>query len=131
MKKNEITAWRNLYPDHQRQIDIPTPKYSVGDKVRITKKKNIFEKGYTPRWTEEVFTVSKIQYTDPITYKISDCNGEEIQGTFYEKEMQQTNQGIYRIEKVIRKRGNKSLVKWFGYPHSFNSWVDNKDLIKL
>ena len=64
------------------------PKCSIGDNVRITKKKNIFDKGYTQRWTEEVFTISKIQLTIPVTYKITDCNGEEIQGSFYEPELQ-------------------------------------------
>jgi phosphoenolpyruvate synthase/pyruvate phosphate dikinase len=104
------------------------PKFSIGDKVRITKKKTTFEKGYTPRWTEEIFTVSAIQYTDPITYKITDMNGEEIQGTFYEQELQKTTQEIFRIEKVIRKLGKKCLVKWLGYPESFNSWIDASDL---
>ena len=75
--------------------------------MRITKKKNIFEKGYTPRWTEEVFTISRFQYTDPPTYKIVDFNGEEVQGTFYEQELQKTSQEIYRIEKVIKKNGNR------------------------
>ena len=107
------------------------PKFSVGDKVRISVKKKTFEKGYTPRWTEEVFTISQVQYTDPPTYKITDYNGEEIQGTFYEQELQRTSQDIYRIEKVIKRQGNKSLVKWLGYPDSFNSWVDNKDLTTL
>ena len=73
--------------------------------------------------------MSKIQYTDPPTYKIKDYSNDEIQGTFYE--LQKTNQQVYRIKKIIRKRGDKSLVKWFGYPTSFNSWVENKDLIKL
>ena len=63
--------------------------------------------------------------------QIKDYNDEEIPGTFYENKLQETNQEIYRIENVIRKRGNKSLVKWLGYSESFNSWVDNKDLIKL
>ena len=126
LKVNEKTVWMNLYGD---EISEPIkPKFSVGDKVRITKKKNIFEKGYTPRWTEEVFTVSGVQYTYPPTYKIKDYNGEEIQGSFYEQELQKTTQEIFRIEKVIRKRGKKSLVKWLGYPESFNSWVDNEDL---
>ena len=77
----------------------------------------MFEKAYTPKWTEEVFTVSKIQYTDPPTYKIKGYNNDEIQGTFYEQELQKTNQQVYRIEKIIRKRGDKSLVKWFGILH--------------
>ncbi|XP_065675829.1 uncharacterized protein LOC136092036 [Hydra vulgaris] len=94
-----------------------TRKYiDVLDEMKTT-----FEKGYTPRWTEEVFTISQIQYTDPPTYKITDNNGEkEIQGTFYEQELQKTNQEIFRIEKVIRKLKKKSLVKWYGYPESFN-----------
>ena len=60
------------------------PKLLIGDNVRITKKKNVFDKGYTQRWTEEVFKISKIQLIIPVTYKITDYNGEEIQGAFYE-----------------------------------------------
>jgi len=63
----------------------------------------MFEKSYMPRWTEEVFTVSKILYTDPPTYKINDYNNDEIQGTFYEQELQKTNQEVYRIEKNSKK----------------------------
>ena len=128
-KKNKIRVWMNL--NGKARTNPVEPKFSVGDKVRITKKKSNFEKGYTPRWAEEVFTVSQIQYTDPPTYKISDHHGEEIQGTFYEQEMQKTNQDIFRIEKIIRKQKSRSLVKWLGYPDSFNSWVDNKELISM
>ena len=127
-KPNEIQVWRNMYPEH---VEIKThhARFSVGDKVRITKKKKTFEKGYTPRWTEEVFTISAVQNTSPVTYKIPDLNGEEIQGTFYEAELQKTNQDVYRIEKVVKKGKTKSLVKWKGYPASFNSWVSNQDLV--
>ena len=129
-KENELTVWRNLYPDRFK-INELTPKFSVGDEVRITKKKKVFEKGYTTRWTEENFTIKEIQNTDPITYKLEDLQGEEIKGTFYEPELQKTEQQIYRIEKIIKKEKNKSLVKWKGYSDKFNSWVDNKDLIDL
>ena len=129
-KKNELTVWRNLYPDRYKINDI-TPKFSVGDRVRITKKKKDFEKRYTTRWTEEIFTIKEIQNTDPITYKLEDLEGEEIKGTFYEPELQKTEQQIYRIEKIIKKEKNKLLVKWKGYSDKFNSWVDNKDLIDL
>ena len=129
MKINEKTVFMNLYGD---EISEPiVPRFSVGDKVRITKKKNLFEKGYTPKWSEELFTVSGVQYTDPPTYKIKDYNGEEIQGSFYEQELQKSTQEIFRIEKVIRRRGKKSLVKWLGYPESFNSWVNNDNLLTL
>ena len=69
-----------------------TAKFSIGDHVRITKKKKTFDKGYIQRWTEEVFTISKIQLTIPVTYEITDYNGEEIQGAFYEQELQNTKQ---------------------------------------
>jgi hypothetical protein len=129
MKNNEKAVWMNLYGSEIHETSMP--KFSIGDKVRIMKKKNIFEKGYTPRWTEEMFTISAVQYTDPPTYKITDYNGEEIKGSFYEQELQKTAQEIFRIEKILRKRGNKSLVKWLGYPESFNSWVDNNELMRL
>jgi len=67
-KENETKVWRNLYANYDRP-DRKTPKFSIEDNVRITRKKATFEKGYTPRWTEEVFTVSDVRYTDPITYK--------------------------------------------------------------
>ena len=128
-KENEVRVYRNLYPGLTR---LPMrAKFKTGYKVRIQKKKGLFEKGFTPNWTEEVFTVSKIQRTNPVTYKITDLNDEEIQGTFYEQELQKTSQEVYRIEKIVKKDKTKSLVKWKGYPESFNSWVDNKDLIKI
>ena len=73
------------------------------------------------------FTITKINHTSPVTYKIADLNGEEIDGTFHEPELQKTTQQLFRIEKVIEKGKNKSLVKWKGYSDDFNSWVDNKD----
>ena len=80
-KKNEGTVYYNLYGD--MEISIQKPKFKVGDKVRISKyKRKVFDKRYTSNWTEEVFTVDKIQYTNPITYKIKDLNNEEIQGSF-------------------------------------------------
>ena len=82
-KKNENKVWRNLYPEFGGKTLNQT--FSIGDHVRITKKKKIFAKGYTQRWTEEVFKISKIQLTIPVTSKITDHNGEEIQGSFYEQ----------------------------------------------
>ena len=129
LKENENKVYLNSYG-----IAIANdadPKFKVGDCVRISKKKKTFEKGYTPRWTEEVFTISKVQLTTPPTYKIKDSTDEEIQGTFYEPELQKTKQEIYRIEKVIRKKGRKAFVKWFGYPDSANSWVNLEDVQSL
>ena len=129
-KENELTVWKNLYPEHFEIHDI-NPKFSVGDQVRISKKKKTFEKGYTTRWTEEIFTIVEVKRTRPPTYKIADLNGEEIKGSFYEPELQKTSQEIFRIEKVIRRGKKKSLVKWKGYSDDFNSWVDNKDIVNI
>ena len=87
----------------------------VGDPVRISKYKNIFSKGYTPNRSEEVFVIKKVKNTVPWTYVIKDLNDEEITGTFYEKELQKTNQEEFRIEKVIKRKGDKIYVKWEGY----------------
>ena len=73
--------------------------------------KNIFVKGYTPNWSEEVFVISKIKNTVPLTYVINDLNGEEIIVTFYEKELKKTNQKEFRIEKKIKRKGDKLYVK--------------------
>ena len=97
-------------------------KFKVGDKVRISKyKRKIFDKGYTPNWTEEIFLVDKIQSTNPITYRLKDLNNEEIQGSFYEPELLNAKQDVFRIEKVIRKDYKKKqvLVKWLGYSDDF------------
>ena len=127
--ENENKVWRNLYPEWGDKTLIPI--LSVGDNVRITKKKKTFDKGYTQSWTEEVIKIYKIQLTIPVTYGITDYNGEEIQGSFYEHDLQKTKQDIFMIEKTLKQQGNKSLVKWLGYHDSFNSWVDNKEINKL
>ena len=111
-----------------KNVSDKDPKFKVGDHVRIYKYKNIFAKGYMPNWSEEVFVISKIKNTVPWTYVINDLNGEEIIGTFYEKELQKTNQQEFRIEKVIKRKGDKLYVKWKGYDSSFNSWIDKKRL---
>ena len=82
-------------------------KFKIGDRVRISKHKNIFAKGCVPNWSEEVFVISKIKNTVPLTYVISDLNCKEISGNFYEKESQKTSQEIFRREKIIIRKGDK------------------------
>ena len=83
-----------------------------------------------PNWSEEVFVIKKVKNTVPWTYVINDLNVEEIIGTFYEKELQKTNQEKFRIEKVIKRKGNKIYVKCKGYNNSFNSWIDKASLVQ-
>ena len=83
---------RIIHINFEKEVNNKDQKFKVGDYVRISKYKNSFAKGYMPNWSEEVFMISKIKNTDPWTYIINDLNGEEIIGTFYEKELQKTNQ---------------------------------------
>ena len=92
--------------------------------MRISKYKNIFSKGYIPNWFEEVFVIKKNKNIVPWGYAIDDCNGEEINGTFYQKELQKIDQQGFRKEKVIRKKADTLYVKWKGYDNSFNSWIE-------
>ena len=130
-KVNEKQVFANLYKD-EIYMKPGKPKFSIGDKVRISKyKRKVFDKGYTPNWTEEVFVIDKINLTKPVTYNVVDLLGEKIEGSFYGKELQKAKQQTFRIEKVVRydKKEKKALVKCKGYSDKFNSWVDFKDLV--
>ena len=101
--------------------DDKDPKFKFGDYVRISKYENIFAKGYTPNWSEEIFVIKNVKNIVPWRYVISDLNDEEIVGTFYEKELQRTNQKEIRKEKVIKRKRDKPYVIWKSYDNSFNS----------
>lgn len=110
----------------------------VGDKVRISKVKSVFAKGYLPNWTEEIFIVESInRKTSPITYKLKDYRGETIEGSFYRQEIESVihDDDEYIVERVIRtqRRGNEQwcFVKWEGYPSTMNSWVRKSDIRTL
>ena len=109
------------------------PIYKIGDRVRIDRKKGIFEKSYTQTFTEEIFQVTKVQTTDPITYKLSDLDGEEILGSFYKENLVKTSQEIYFIDHIIKRRvvnGVKEvLVSWVGYSDKYNSWIPQTNVI--
>ena len=130
IKMKPIDVKDNTSINTDKEINNKDSKIKVGGHVRISKYKNIFAKGYTPNWSEEVFVIEKVKNSVPWTYVINDLNGAEIIGTFYQEELQKTNQEEFRIEKVIKRKGDKIYVKWKGYDSSFNSWIDKKDLIK-
>ena len=109
MKPVDVTD--DSYAEYNENFNKKDPKFKVGDNVRISKYENIFDKGYTPNWSEEVFVINEIKNIVPWTYIISDLNGEEITGSFYEKELQKTSQKEFRIEKVLKRKGDKFYVK--------------------
>ena len=131
-KDNERKVYAKLYEDElwrKRKF----PKFKVGDEVRITVKKKNFEKGFTPKWTEEVFIVKKVIYTKPVTYKLKDLMDDEVDGSFYEKELQKTEQKTFRIEEVLDRdeKAGKALVAWSSYPEKFDEWIPIKDVENL
>ena len=97
IKMKPVDVKDNTYVDSKKEVNDKDPKFKVGNHVRISKYKNIFAKGYTQNWPEEVFVVNKIKNTVPWTYVINNLNGEECIGTIYEKELQKTNQKEFRI----------------------------------
>jgi hypothetical protein len=113
----------------------PKPKFSVGDQVRISRIKGIFEKGYLPNWSEALYTIHDVKATSPITYILKDMKGEIVEGGFYTEELQRSKQEVFRIEKVLRKKQingvEHGLVKWLGYDKNFNEWKPMYDIKKI
>ena len=106
-------------------------KFKIGDRVRISLEKNIFEKGYETNWTQEIFVIYDIKYSNVPYYYLKDLNNEKLQGTFYEQELQKTKQDdLYTIEKILKTNKNKVYVKFKGYSNDFNQWVNKSDITK-
>lgn len=104
------------------------PKFKIGDFVRVSKHKLLFEKGYTANYSMEVFKIVKVKLSNPRTYLLEDLEETPIKGAFYEEELLKTQfPHTYLVEKVLRKNKNKYLVKWRGFEK--NSWIDKDDII--
>ena len=130
IKIKSVDIKPSTYIESSKEINYEDPKFKIGDIVRISTYKNIFAKGYVPNWSEEVFLIERVKNTVPWTYVISDLEiveGEEIVGTFYEKELQKKK--IKKSLELKKRKDDKLYVKWKGYDSSFNSWIDKKDIV--
>ena len=107
MKPADVKYNKNI--DFEKEVYNKDPKFKMSEFLNT---ETIFAKGYTPNWSEEVFVIKKVKNTVPWTYVINGLNGEETIETFYEKELQKTNQDKFRIEKVLRKKRDNLYVKW-------------------
>lgn len=137
---NIMTVWNNLYGNMNNKMSvIRQSKFSVGDYVRITKYKHIFQKGYETNWSDEIFIIRSIKNNmSRVVYSLEDLHNEPIVGTFYDNELQKVTYNpttLYKIDKIIRSRysGNRKqvLVKWKGYPDKFNSWILESSLNQI
>lgn len=134
-EENQAKIWvKQHIPDEPYQPPI-LPTLKPGDFVRISKNKAVFQKGYEPNWSDEIFEVTEVIYSSPPVYKIKDLDGERIKGSFYQHELQLIDQSkhIYEIESILgkRKSGKKTqyLVKWKNWPDKFNSYVTKQDMV--
>lgn len=130
--KNEDTLLRTVYKHNDDPLiesnHRKKRKFNVNDFVRISKYKHIFEKGYTPNWTTEVFQIVKVLPTVPLTYHLIDSEKKQIKGCFYDYELQRVKYpDVYLVEEVLEEKGKKSLVKWLGFDDSHNSWINNEN----
>lgn len=125
-KHNEKQLLHNVFNKSNKWMK---NKFFVGDVVRISKYKTIFDKGYTPNYSTELFKVKSVNRKFPVTYHIEDMKNTPIAGQFYETELQKTKYpNSYLVEKVLKRKGNQLFVKWLGFPSTDNSWINKKDL---
>jgi len=106
-------------------------KFKKNDKVRLNEKHRPFKKGYLPGWTKEVFIVTRVNHGAVPTYKLKEWNGEPLEGTFYEEDLQKvnvSNDDLFRVEKIIKQKGTKVLVRWKGWPAKYGSWIPKKSV---
>ena len=132
LKENESEVWNNIYNKTSQKGKISSAKFKLGDTVRISRIKGLFEKGYLPNWSEALYKIHEIKSSEPVTYVIKDTKDEVIAGSFYNEELQKSEQEIFRIEKVLRKKKIKGIqhgfVKWIGYNDTFNQWIPMTDI---
>ena len=127
-KSDERYVRNNLY--NFKYIN-KKPKFSIGDRVRVSLLKKTFEKSYISNWSQEIFIIDNIKTSNVHYYFVKDLQGEKIDGMFYEQELLKANQNdLYIIEKLLKKVGNKYLVKWKNYSDKFNSYVNQNDIVK-
>lgn len=134
-KENREIVHKNLYPEKICELD--KNKFKIGDNVRITKYKSIFDKGYLPNWSSETFVINKVFKNNPCSYELKDLDDELIKGKFYNEELTlfDKQNKDYIVEKILKKRTRNGikevLIKWYGYPEKFNSWeVESENLKK-
>jgi len=127
--KNENEILNRVYRISEKMIKF---KFKVGDYVRISKVKRLFKKGYTPNWSFETFKIKNRFQKFPPVYTIEDKEGEEIEGKFYEEELQKVQtefNDLFVIEKIIKTRKTKGVLNYFvkfkNFPNSYNQWVSN------
>lgn len=126
-KKHEKLLLNTAY--NRIKIAYPKNKFKVGDNVRISKVRGIFDKKYMPNWSTEIFKVLKVQLTNPTTYLLKDERNQNVLGAFYDQQLQRVKYpDVFLVEKILKKRGDKVYVKWLGFDNTHNSWINKTNV---
>jgi hypothetical protein len=132
---NILEVWHNIKHSQYKRSRDKKPKYTVGKYVRISKTTNIFDKGYFPNYSDEIFKIKKVIRGNPNVYRLVDLLDEEIDGRFYEEELQDviySSETVFRVKKIVTTRYRngvkEALVEWRGYSPKFNSWIPYKNI---
>lgn len=137
---NAAQARKNIQLRYEQSSVRKTVKYKVGDLVRVSRARNVFEKAYESGWTLELFKIARISSTHyPTVYHLKDLANEEIDGFFYEEELSRVNKDVkkvfFEVDAVLKTRtvgrAKEHFVSWKGYPDKFNSWIKTSELKKF
>ena len=135
---NEDMVWKTMYVDKNSKRKKSNFRFKINDQVRISYNKYVFQRDYHQKWTEEYFIITqRARKANHNMYKLKDLSGEDIDGLFYESELQKINKNSdssFRVKKILKRRRRKSgeelYIKWMGWPDKFNSWVAAVDVQK-
>ena len=138
-KENEASVWKKMYVDTSKKRRLIKYKFKVNDQVRISHLKYTFQRDFHQKWTEEIFIITRRLRKDGHKfYQLKDYGEEQIDGYFYETELQKIRKPkdmTLKIEKVLKERTRRGLreylVKYLGWPIKFNSWVKASDMQQL
>ena len=128
---NNLEVWRESHA--QKRPCRAKFKFKVGDKVRISRDKGVFGRGYTHNWSEEYFVVESAIPRGPPVYILKDLNNETLKGVFYEPQLQRISPDeVYPISKILKKKKRRAFVSWRGWPSpAFDSWIPLADIQKI
>ena len=127
---NSPEVWETLYGKKKRKVKRPRSK--VADRVRLKEKSRPFKKGYLPGWTEEVFVERRVQKGKVPTCKVDEWDGTRIKGTFNEPDLQKVtveDDDLFLIDKIVKRKGDKVLVRWKRWPDKYGTWLEKKDVL--
>ena len=130
---NEEFVWQRLYGARLRPKR-KRPGLVKGDRVRLNKKHALFRKGYVSGWTEEVFVVRRVVPGALPTYRVQEWDGTPVEGTFYEEDLQKVtmpDDALFRVEKILARRGTRIKVRWLGWPAKYDSWIERAQLQRV